>query len=84
MLASDASTSVRHLWHLMVLQAGLKVMRDEGEVFKCWSDRQDAIYYGELGSSRAILRAGYNLDCFIIRYQGIDWRDPTNWDCNAR
>jgi hypothetical protein len=30
------------------------------------------------------LQAGYNLDSLMVRYQGIDWRDPAYWSCNAR
>jgi hypothetical protein len=29
-------------------------------------------------------QAGYNLDSLMVRYQGIDWRDPVYWSCNAR
>lgn len=35
-------------------------------------------------SSLAILRAGYNLDSFMVRYQGVDWTNEANWECNAR
>ena len=38
---------------------------EDGNVFKCWSERLDAIYHAELGASAAILRAGYNLDCLL-------------------
>lgn len=27
---------------------------------------------------------GYGLDCFMLRYQGVDWRDKANWACNKR
>lgn len=29
------------------------------------------------------LQAGYNLDSLMMRYQGVDWRDPAFWQCNA-
>jgi hypothetical protein len=29
-------------------------------------------------------RAGYNLDCLLARYQGVDWRNRDNWNCNSR
>lgn len=58
-------------------------MRDR-HVFACHRDRWDTIYYSELGSSLAILNAGYNLDCLMLRYQGIDWRNKATWGCNAR
>ena len=47
-------------------------------------DRWNTIYFSELGSSAAVLDAGYNIDCLLVRYQGVDWRDKANWDCNAR
>lgn len=27
---------------------------------------------------------GFNLDSFMMRYQGVDWLDQANWDCNKR
>lgn len=38
----------------------------------------------ELGASAAILRAGYNLDSMMVRYQGVDWRNEDNWGCNFK
>jgi hypothetical protein len=46
--------------------------------------RWNTIYYSELGSATAILRAGYNIDCLMAKYQGVDWRDRSNWECNLR
>lgn len=53
-------------------------------VFRCHSSRWHTIYHSELGSSASILAAGYNLDCFMTRYQGVNWRDRRNWGCNGR
>ncbi len=36
-----------------------------------------------MGASDAVLKQGYNLDCLMLRYQGIDWRDYSNWNCNG-
>lgn len=47
-------------------------------------DRWNTIYYSELGSSAAILDAGYNIACLMVRYQGVDWRDKDNWGCNEK
>ncbi len=44
----------------------------------------DVIYYSELGSSWAVLAAGYTIDCLMIRYQNVDWTDLDSWDCNSR
>ncbi|MEW5312893.1 MAG: hypothetical protein WDW38_004491 [Sanguina aurantia] len=65
-------------------RVGLQVLIDDGKVFHCHNNRWNTIYYSELGSSNAILDAGYNLDCFMARYQGVNWRDKKNWDCNQR
>ena len=64
-------------------QIGLAVLQQAGEVFTCYEDLHDTIYYAELGSSLAILNAGYNIDSLMMRYQGVDWRDHANWECNA-
>lgn len=66
------------------LQVGLQVLLKDRHVFACHKDRWDTIYYSELGSSLAILQAGYNIDCLMLRYQGVDWRSKANWDCNSR
>eukprot|EP01025_Chloroclados_australasicus_P029266 TRINITY_DN2918_c0_g1_i12.p2 TRINITY_DN2918_c0_g1~~TRINITY_DN2918_c0_g1_i12.p2 ORF type:complete len:195 (-),score=19.75 TRINITY_DN2918_c0_g1_i12:1599-2183(-) len=41
-------------------------------------------FYSELGASLAILQAGYNIDSFMMRYQGVDWRNKDTWACNDR
>ena len=66
----------------MGAQAGLKTLLEDGDVLHCWSNRLDAIYHAELGASATILRAGYNIDCLLQRYQGYDWRDQRHWGCN--
>jgi hypothetical protein len=38
-----------------------------GTVFKCHQLREDAIWFAELGSSRAILDAGYNIRSFMLK-----------------
>lgn len=64
-------------------QVGLAILQQAGEVFACYADLHDTIFYAELGSSLAILEAGYNIDSLMMRYQGVDWRDKSNWQCNA-
>eukprot|EP00879_Flechtneria_rotunda_P012042 GHRR01012577.1.p1 GENE.GHRR01012577.1~~GHRR01012577.1.p1 ORF type:complete len:347 (+),score=93.53 GHRR01012577.1:547-1587(+) len=65
-------------------QVGLQLLIKNRQVFACHEDRWDTIYYSELGSSKCILDAGYNIACLMLRYQGVDWRDKNNWDCNAK
>ena len=64
-------------------QIGLEVLQRDGQVFACYENLHDTIYYAELGSSLAVLKAGYNIDSLMKRYQGVDWRDKSNWRCNA-
>ena len=45
----------------------IRIFMDEGHVLQCHQNRSEAIYYGELGSSLAILHAGYNIDSFQSR-----------------
>ena len=51
----------------MALQEGLDILIQDKNVLSCWSDRWDAIWYAELGSSWAVLNAGFNIDCMISR-----------------
>mmetsp|Transcript_669 Transcript_669/g.1942 ORF Transcript_669/g.1942 Transcript_669/m.1942 type:complete len:501 (-) Transcript_669:495-1997(-) len=64
-------------------QVGLEVLQKDGSVFKCHATLGDAVWNSEIGASSAILRAGYNLDCLMLRYAGVDWRDPAFANCNA-
>ena len=67
----------------MPVQAGLKVLQDDGKVFACYDDMWDTIYHSEVGASRAVLNAGYTLDSLMLRYKGVDWRNQSNWGCNG-
>ena len=69
---------------ILLFQVGMRLWLKEGSIFKCYGSQWDSIYYSELGSSLAILRAGFNLDCFMMRYTNVDWRDERSWACNAR
>ena len=48
-------------------QDALQVLAREGQALQCHNDRWDAVFFGELGSSLAILNAGYNIDSFVVR-----------------
>ena len=50
----------------------------------CWDSMWDVIWHGELGSSLAMLNAGFGIDTFMLRYQGVDWLDNKNWGCNGQ
>lgn len=72
------------LQHAAWLQFGLDLMHKNGSVLKCHSAPWEDEYYSQLGASRAILDAGYNLDSFMLRYRGVDWTQHRNWGCNAK
>ena len=54
-----------------------------GYVLQCHGGRDHAVFYGEIGASLAILKAGYTIDSFLTRYQGVDWRNESAWQCNG-
>jgi hypothetical protein len=67
---------------------GLAVLQAAPGVFDtCHPDLLSVVVHSEIGGSRAVLDAGYNLDCLLTRYQGLDWRDPglagAGGACNA-
>lgn len=53
-------------------RVGMEVLRSTGTVFQCHKDLQDTILHGEIGASRAIMAAGYNIDSLMLRYQ-VSW-----------
>jgi len=66
------------------LQVGLAIWNRTGDVLKCHGNMLDTIWHSELGASAAILDAGYNLDCLMVKYQGVDWRHASFHQCNGR
>lgn len=66
------------------MQIGLQVLLKDGQVFNCHKDIADAVYNAELAASLAVFRAGYTIDSLMLRYQGIDWTQSENWECNGR
>jgi hypothetical protein len=60
---------------------GLRVLR-KAHVMRSMADKYDAIVNGEYGLTRAMFAAGYTIDTPLYRYQGVNWEDKANWDCN--
>ena len=52
-----------------MLQVGLDVIRRKGTVLQCHKDMAEMVTLTEIGMSKAILEAGYNLDSLMLRYQ---------------
>lgn len=82
-LASGRTRSNPHVQSFAVAtdQVGMKILIDDGNVFGCYTDFTETMYYSEVGLSAVIMKAGYNVDSFMLRYQGVDWRDESNWNC---
>lgn len=54
---------------------GLKLMIDRMDIFMDHETKISAIA-AEYKVTIAIMNAGYNIDCLLYKYQGINWRDP--------
>ena len=61
---------------------GLKVLLDKGTIFIDHKTKKDTIVNGEYAVSNTIINAGYNLDCLLYKYKGIDWLNKDNWNMN--
>lgn len=48
-------------------RVGMQLLLTDPGVFQCYDNMYDTIYYSELGSSAAILDAGYNIDSLMVR-----------------
>ena len=48
-------------------QVGVNLLLEDQRVFQCYEDMWDTIYHSELGSSKVILDAGYNIDSLMVR-----------------
>lgn len=45
---------------------GMRLLVEDGRVFKCYEAFQDTIYYSEVGSSAVILDANYTIDSLMV------------------
>lgn len=50
------------------VNAGMRILLQDEGVFGCYSNIDETIYYSELGSSWAILGAGYNIAGYMVRW----------------
>lgn len=48
-------------------RVGLNLLLQDQNVFACFENMSDTIYHSELGSSKVMLDAGYNIDCLMAR-----------------
>lgn len=63
-------------------RVGLQILWDRRTIFCIHPTKEHAIVDGEYGISRAILEAGYSMDCMLYKYRNVDWRDEKNWTQN--
>ncbi len=66
-----------------IVKVGLHLLQRERTIFQCYKRLHDVVWFSEVGASRAVLKAGYSIDALMNKYTGVDWRNETNWDCNA-
>lgn len=67
---------------------GIQILLSSSNALRCHKSMNDAVTDGEIGASAAILKAGYNIDSLMLRYQKVDWRllhnsSTTELQCNA-
>ena len=62
---------------------GLAIVQKAG-AFAATPNFAEAIRVWELGSSTAILEAGFNIGSLMTRYRGVDFRDDAYRSCNAK
>ena len=58
---------------------GLEIVMNTKTIFIDHKTKTEAVNNGEYGLSKAILNAGYSLDCLLYKYQNIDWSNIQNW-----
>lgn len=49
-------------------QEALQILKKDNTVLNCYNDRWDAVYFGELGSSLAVLKADKNIDSLLTKF----------------
>lgn len=49
-------------------QVGLAILLRAGTVFRCYNHIHLTMFHSELGASKAILDAGFGLDCLMLRW----------------
>jgi hypothetical protein len=49
-------------------QVGMALLLKDRNVFRCYDNIADTIYHSELGTSKVVLDAGYNIDCLMVSH----------------
>ena len=61
----------------------LHTVLQHGTSFQQHSNKRAAILDGEFALTRTLMRHNISIDCLLLAYEGIDWFDKKNWDCNT-
>lgn len=68
----DPKTMVEGFF-FMTDSEGLSILQKE-ELFKIYINKWDVIRYCEFRTAEIMFKHGYNIDCMLGPYKGIDWR----------
>jgi hypothetical protein len=60
----------------------MEVLLKTKSVFSCHKDKIETILKGEYGLTLALLDANMNFDSLLLKYNGVNWLDQKNWNCN--
>jgi hypothetical protein len=60
----------------------LAVVMDAGTILTDHKDKTAAIIDGEYNLTAQVIHRGFGIDCLLKAYQGWDWTDEGNWNCN--
>ena len=69
---------------LPLLQEGFRLMQQQRTIFECRHAAWEDEYWSVMQASHVMVNSSHNLAAFMARYQGVDWRNTKNWDCNSR
>ena len=59
-------------------------MQHQRTIFQCHHAAWEDEYWSVMQASHVMVNSSHNLAAFMARYQGVDWRNTKNWDCNSR
>ena len=60
----------------------LVMLRKESKVFSQHPTKKAVCNHGENAMTRIILEHNMSIDTLLHAYQGVDWTNPSNWNCN--
>jgi len=61
---------------------GMSYVRKNGTTFRQHNTMREAILQGEYSLTTTVMSAGFEIDSLELAYQGVNWNDRSNWNCN--